>query len=97
VRPGDTVARFAGDEFVILCEQVADDAHALTIANRIERALESPLHIHGTEVVVSASIGVALATSPDDVPNRLLHEADTAMYRAKYDRRARNALFGSLH
>ena len=94
VRPGDTVARFAGDEFVILCEQVVDEAHAQAIAERVEQALESPFHIHGTEVVVSASIGIALSSSPDDTANRLLHEADTAMYKTKNHRRARAALFG---
>ena len=95
VRPGDTVARLAGDEFVILCEQIFDEAHALTIAARVEAAFATPLHIHGTEIMVSLSIGWAMTRSVEDNPNRVLHEADTAMYRVKSERRARAALFGS--
>jgi diguanylate cyclase (GGDEF)-like protein/PAS domain S-box-containing protein len=93
LRPGDTVGRFGGDEFIVLCEDVADEAEARAIAGRIDAALAEPFEIDGQAVVLTASIGVALATSSHDSADRLLRDADAAMYRAKERGRARTEIF----
>jgi len=79
----DTVARFGGDEFAVLCPAVDDPAELDALAARLGAALGEPLHVAGTELFPSGSIGVAAATGTDDSPERLLREADAAMYRAK--------------
>jgi diguanylate cyclase (GGDEF)-like protein len=88
VRDGDTVARFGGDEFAVLCEAVDDTAELDALAARVSAALSEPLQIAGTEIFPSGSIGVAAASGRDDTPERLLREADAAMYRAKAGGRA---------
>jgi diguanylate cyclase (GGDEF)-like protein len=83
LRPGDTLARLAGDEFVILCEDLADTAQVEPLATRIDEALGEPFVLSGIEVQVSASVGIAFAGRGDDVPEQILQDADTAMYQAK--------------
>jgi len=83
LRPGDTLARLSGDEFVILCEELDDASSAEIIAGRLGAALVKPFTLSGQPVTVTASVGIAFAGPGDDVPERLLREADTAMYRAK--------------
>ena len=83
VRPGDTLARLGGDEFTILCEDVPDTAAAIAIADRVADALERPLSIDGAEIVLRASVGVALAAEGTDCADTLLRAADEAMYDAK--------------
>ena len=92
VRPGDTVARFGGDEFVVVCEGVADRNGAMELADRLRQVIEEPLKLRGEEVFVSASLGIALGLSTD-TPEALLRDADAAMYQAKLDGRARAQLF----
>jgi diguanylate cyclase (GGDEF)-like protein len=83
VRPHDTVARLGGDEFTVLCEDLDGDGDALTIGNRISEALARPVSIHGSDVVLRASIGVALAGPADVRPEEVLRRSDDAMYQAK--------------
>ena len=92
LRPGSTVARFGGDEFVVLCEDLADDDAALAVARRLLAAVAEPVALSTQEVFVTASIGVAIA-APDATPDTLLRDADAAMYRAKNTGRARAVLF----
>jgi diguanylate cyclase (GGDEF)-like protein len=91
VRPGDTLARFGGDEFVIVCDDIPDDRVG-DIATRIADALRHPFALGGLPVSVSASIGIALSTVDSDADS-LLRDADLAMYRAKDAGRDRAVLF----
>jgi len=83
VRPSDTVARFGGDEFTILCESIEDEAHALAIAERVGRVAAAPFSLGESEVFVTMSVGIALGTGPRTRPEALIENADAAMYRAK--------------
>ena len=87
VRTDDTVARFGGDEFVIVCHDIVNEERAGTIAQRVAAAVAVPVSLHGRDVVVHASIGVVLGR-PGAVPDVLVHDADTAMYDAKHNSRA---------
>jgi diguanylate cyclase (GGDEF)-like protein/PAS domain S-box-containing protein len=83
VRGCDTVARFGGDEFTILLQELDDPADAGRIAERIAQAVAAPVNLAGYEVFTSASIGIALSSGGYDRPEYLLRNADMAMYRAK--------------
>jgi diguanylate cyclase (GGDEF)-like protein len=83
LRESDTLARFGGDEFTVLCDDVTDEAHALDIAERMRSAMRQPLSVTGGESFVSFSIGVALSTDGEESGSTLLRQADIAMYRAK--------------
>ncbi len=96
VRPDDLTARFGGDEFALLVEDVKDDADAIAIGRRINAALMAPFRIAGDELHISASVGVALSSGGDS-GDTLLRDADAAMYAAKERGRARCELFGAPH
>ncbi|MEY9892036.1 diguanylate cyclase (GGDEF)-like protein/PAS domain S-box-containing protein [Catenulispora sp. MAP5-51] len=85
VRRGDLVARFGGDEFVVLCENVAGHAEAAVIAQRVIDCLIRPFDCAGKPMHVRTSIGIALAHGPDTTVDELLRDADAAMYQAKAD------------
>jgi diguanylate cyclase (GGDEF)-like protein len=93
LRPSDTVARFGGDEFVVLCEEVEGGRDALQVAERLQEVLAEPFAIDGEEHVLSASIGVALANGGYATPEDAMRDADAAMYRAKEKGRAHCELF----
>ena len=82
LRPGDTLARLSGDEFVILCEDVPG-AEVDAIAGRISNALGEPFVLPSVEMNMTASIGIAFAGRSDETAEELLHKADVAMYQAK--------------
>ena len=84
VRPSDTLGRWGGDEFVVVCEDLQQASDAPAIVGRVAGAFDEPFAIHGTELHVTASIGVALSGG-DDGPAALIHAADAAMYRVKRD------------
>jgi diguanylate cyclase (GGDEF)-like protein/PAS domain S-box-containing protein len=92
VRPSDTLARFGGDEFVVVCED-ADVAEAQRIAERLAAALKVPIELSGTVHHVSVSIGIATSPPIDADAHTLLRYADTAMYDAKARGRARSRVF----
>src|SRR5919202_2456611 len=92
IRGSDTVARLGGDEFVVVCE-VETEAEAFAVAERIADAWERPIPVGtGGEIFVSASIGITIARRPESA-EKLLREADAAMYRAKEGGRGRYELF----
>ena len=85
VRPGDSVARFGGDEFVVLCEDLDGVAAAERLAARFAAELARPAEVAGEETMVTVSIGIAYSPPgcDDDTPETLVRDADAAMYRAK--------------
>ncbi|MDQ3757952.1 MAG: bifunctional diguanylate cyclase/phosphodiesterase, partial [Actinomycetota bacterium] len=94
IRPSDTVARFGGDEFVVLLDEVASEEHALDVAARIGDLFSVPFLLSGREVSVSASVGVAVSTGrPGEDAETLVRDADAAMYRAKERGKARVEIF----
>jgi diguanylate cyclase (GGDEF)-like protein/PAS domain S-box-containing protein len=88
VRPGDTVARLAGDEFVVLCEQLEQPATISALAERINEAMRQPVDFSGTRLFVTASIGIAVGHGSTHTADDLLRSADTAMYEVKQKGRA---------
>jgi diguanylate cyclase (GGDEF)-like protein len=83
VRPGDTLARVSGDEFVFLCEDLSSAADVEPLAARIDKAFARPFILSTVELSITASVGVAFAGPGEDVSNQLVAQADTAMYQAK--------------
>ncbi len=90
-RPGDTLSRFSGDEFAIVCESIRDQEVELLV-EEIRRTIAAPFTIATHEVTLTASIGVAPAT-PGSSAQSLLREADSAMFRAKSAGRDQSAHF----
>jgi diguanylate cyclase (GGDEF)-like protein len=82
VRRHDTLARLGGDEFAILCERLRSGHEATTVADRVLDALRRPFHVGSTSVVTGASVGIATTFSETEA-DRLMGDADAAMYRAK--------------
>jgi diguanylate cyclase (GGDEF)-like protein/PAS domain S-box-containing protein len=87
VRPGDTVARFAGDEFVVLCEYVSDPSGMASLAQRLNDAVRWPVDYDSTLLGVTASIGIALGHGTTHSADDLLRFADNAMYAVKESKR----------
>jgi diguanylate cyclase (GGDEF)-like protein len=83
LRPMDTVARFGGDEFTFLFEELESEREAVLIASRIRKSAGEPLTLGGDETRISVSIGITIVTDPAVVPDAALRDADVAMYRAK--------------
>jgi diguanylate cyclase (GGDEF)-like protein len=83
LRPEDSLARFGGDEFVVLLEAIGDSEVAVQVAERITRELGRPFELDGRELFVSSSIGISVGNALTRTPEGLLRDADTAMYRVK--------------
>ncbi|MEO5833402.1 MAG: EAL domain-containing protein [Nakamurella sp.] len=83
LRPPDTVARMHGDEFVILCEDLDDPDQAAPIVARLTAAMAKPFRLPDTTITISASVGIAFADHDLHDPEKVLRNADAAMYQAK--------------
>ncbi|HXN94255.1 MAG TPA: EAL domain-containing protein [Candidatus Acidoferrales bacterium] len=88
-----TVARLGGDEFTVLLDDIKDPSDAKRAADRMMKALATPFILGGKEVFTSVSIGIALSNSAYELPEEILRDADTAMYRAKSLGKARYEVF----
>ncbi len=98
LRPSDTAARFGGDEFAILIEDVAGEADALAVAGRVADALRQPVPLGHAEFRIAASVGVAIGRAGLETADDLLRNADVAMYAAKGSSRGGAEIFRpSLH
>ncbi|MEO8049355.1 MAG: GGDEF and EAL domain-containing protein [Acidobacteriota bacterium] len=93
VGPDDVVARFGGDEFVILLDRIRDVEDAMKTADRMQKAISSPFQIGGREVVSGASIGMVLSSPEITDTDDLLRYADIAMYEAKNNGKGQVQLF----
>jgi diguanylate cyclase (GGDEF)-like protein/PAS domain S-box-containing protein/excisionase family DNA binding protein len=94
VRATDTLARFGGDEFVVLCEDLHHEREAVAVAERLQQALCPPITLEsGSVVTVTASIGLALSSGGSATAEELMRDADTAMYRAKRGGGGRHEVF----
>lgn len=96
--PEDNVARFGGDEFTILIDDIKDVSDATRVATRINEELTAPFNLSGHEVFTSTSIGITISSGECTQPEDCLRDADTAMYRAKAAGTGRYEIFGqSIH
>ena len=98
LRMDDTAARFGGDEFAVLLEGIRDAGDPAALAERLQTALSAPHDLEGTEVVVSASIGIAMGDEDYDDTESIMRDADAAMYYAKTHGKRGHATFDpSMH
>jgi diguanylate cyclase (GGDEF)-like protein/PAS domain S-box-containing protein len=83
LRPADTLARLGGDELILLCEDIANENDARSIAERLLQTFADPFLVQDGEAFLHASIGIALSRDGFETPEDLIRDADAAMYRAK--------------
>jgi Amt family ammonium transporter len=98
LRDIDSLARFGGDEFVILLEDIEDENYAVLVAERLQQSLKSPFEIKGNDIYAPASFGIVLNTKIYDDPEIIIRDADAAMYHAKEKGRSQFKIFDkTLH
>lgn len=95
LRPGDTVSRFGGDEFVIMLTDLADADAAIAVAERIQADFMRPFSVDGEEVLTTLSVGIVVHGAEHSAPDDILRDADTAMYMAKQRGGAGYVTYGS--
>jgi diguanylate cyclase (GGDEF)-like protein len=93
LRTSDTVARLGGDEFAILLDGIENNSAVLHVVERLQKDLIQPYYIGGQEVFITASIGITFSSTGYESAETILRDADTAMYRAKQNGKARYELF----
>lgn len=93
IRSQDTIARFGGDEFVILLEDLENSNDYIQVAERIQEELASPAHLQGYMMFISTSMGIVLGDSRYERAEDILRDADIAMYHAKKQGRGRYEVF----
>jgi Amt family ammonium transporter len=93
LRPQDTIARFGGDEFALLLDEAGSVDDIARLAQRVQAELQRPVDIGGQEVFVAASMGIALGSNSYLSADRIMQDADDAMYRAKANGKARHEFF----
>jgi diguanylate cyclase (GGDEF)-like protein len=96
LRRHETLARFGGDEFVILCEDIFDEEDAVAVAERVLKSFSLPFHLTMGETTAAASIGISITSDSNQDPDDLIRDADAAMYRAKGAGGARVVLFDEV-
>ncbi len=92
-RTGDLTARLGGDEFVILLSEMLAQSDAVQVAERIQNDLKKPFNLSGSEIFISASIGIALSNAGHKRAEDMVRDADIAMYRAKAKGKAQYQIF----
>ena len=98
LRPGDILARLGGDEFVVLTERIDNEHDVIVVAERLLQSLKAPFQLGDVTITASASIGITFSSFDYASADEVLRDADTAMYKAKAEGKARWALFdASLH
>ena len=95
LRKNDTAARLGGDEFALILDDIKDPLDAVYVAERVQESLAKPFDLNGQDFYTSASIGIAYSRTGYERPEEILRDADTAMYRAKANGKARYEVFDS--
>jgi diguanylate cyclase (GGDEF)-like protein len=93
IRSSDAIARFGGDEFIILLDHLTHKTDATQVAAKISRELQRPFKLSGNEVFISTSIGIVYSNISDNEPESFLRNADIALYRAKSNGKANYEVF----